>query len=99
MKRPHGAGHLYVKWGTYYGGWRTADGRQLHRRIGKVRGRGSSDGLTRAQAERALRRLVDSESSRPSPSEEERARTVDDLVDALRMRLEVEGARLSYRQN
>jgi integrase len=99
MKRPRGTGHLYVKWGTYYGRWRTPEGRLLNRSIGKVRSRGSADGLTRGQAERALQRLIEVESTRPVPAAAERPRTVDDLVDALRERLEIEGARPSYQQN
>jgi integrase len=99
MKRPHGSGHLYVKHGAYYGRWRAPDGRQLNRRVGKLRVRGTSEGLTRREAERALRRLVEEESARPTPSPAEHRRTVDDAATALRERLETEGARLSYRQN
>ena len=40
VKRPHGSGQLYVKWGTYYGRWRTPDGRRVNRKLGKVRARG-----------------------------------------------------------
>jgi hypothetical protein len=67
MKRSHGSGHLYVKWGAYYGRWRGADGRFVNKKIGKVRTRGEKDGITRAEkdgitraeAERGLRRLVE----------------------------------------
>ena len=65
MKRPRGTGHLYVKWGRYYGRWRTADGQLLNRSIGKVRAARSADGLTRAQAERALQRLIEAEATPP----------------------------------
>ena len=99
MKRSYGSGHLYVKSSAYYGRWRGPDGRFVNRRIGAVRVRGSKEGLTRPQAERELRRRIERETSRPAPSARERARTVDDMVDALRDRLEIEGARLSYRQN
>jgi integrase len=99
VKRPHGTGTLYVKWGSFYGRWTTSDGRRVNRRIGKVRVRGESDGLTRAQAERGLRRLIEAESLRPRPSVEERPRTVDEVADELRGRLAIEGARLSYQQN
>jgi hypothetical protein len=34
MRRAHGSGHLYVKWGAYYMRWRAADGRNLNRRVG-----------------------------------------------------------------
>jgi hypothetical protein len=67
MRRPHGAGHLYVKSGAYYVRWRAADGRHRNRRVGKVRVPGEADGLTRAQAERAARGLIEAESLRPPP--------------------------------
>ena len=98
MKRSHGSGHLYVKHGSYYGRWRGIDGRLINKRIGKVRTRGAKDGITRAEAERGLRGLVEAESRRPAPVEEP-PRTVDQVADELRERLAVEGARLSYRQN
>jgi hypothetical protein len=50
MRRSHGSGHLHVKWGAYYVRWRTPDGRHHNRRVGKVRVRGESDGLTRKEA-------------------------------------------------
>ncbi|MGO9321173.1 MAG: hypothetical protein ACLQBY_10290, partial [Solirubrobacteraceae bacterium] len=52
-----GTGHVYEKWGSYYGRWRTSDGRLLNRKVGKVRSVGERDGLTRTQAEREFRRL------------------------------------------
>jgi hypothetical protein len=55
--------------------------------------------LTRAQAERAARAMIEAAGARPSPSPRERPRTVDDAANALRERLELEGARLSCRQN
>jgi len=100
MKRTYGSGHLYVKSGAYYVRWRTADGRHPNRRLGKVRSRGEKDGLTRAQAERLAHKLVDAESVPRSQSiVDDVVRTVDDVADALRDRLLIEGARLSYRQN
>jgi hypothetical protein len=45
VKRQYGTGRLYVKSGSYYGRWRTPDGRYLNRRIGKVRSRGEKEGL------------------------------------------------------
>ncbi len=88
-----------MKWGAYYGRWTTPDGRRVNRRIGKIRVRGESDGLTRTEAERGLRRLIEAEARRPPRAPEQRAPTVDEVADELRGRLEVEGARLSYRQN
>ena len=99
VKRSHGSGHLYVKHGSYYGRWRGVDGRLVNKRIGKVRTRGQKDGITRADAERGLRRLVEAETRQPAPAPSERSPTVDGVADELRARLAVEGARLSYRQN
>jgi hypothetical protein len=92
MKRSHGSGHLYVKRGSYYGRWRGVDGRLINTKIGKVRTRGEGDGISRADAERGLRRLVDAETRLP-PSPEEQSRTVDEVADELRERPAIEGAR------
>jgi hypothetical protein len=99
MKRPYGTGQLYEKSGSYYGRWRTPDGRRLNRRIGPVRHAGESDGLTRAQAERAFRQIRADEAKKPVPKARREAVTVDVAATALCERLAIEGARLSYRQN
>jgi len=97
MGRQHGTGRIYVKYGSYYGRWRTPAGRYVNRRLGKVRGRGEKDGLSRREADRLLRRLMEADQGRAQP--EARARTVDEAADVLRQRLVVQGSRLSYRQN
>jgi hypothetical protein len=61
MKWPYGTGHIYEKPGAYYGRWRTPGGRLRNRRLGPIRERGSSQGLTRAMAERALRKAQKAE--------------------------------------
>jgi integrase len=58
-RRRHGTGSIVVRGDNYYGKWRAADGRQVMRRLGAVRPRGTRDGLTKAQAEAALRRLME----------------------------------------
>jgi len=58
-RRRHGSGSLVVRGDTYYGKWRAADGRQVMRRLGQVRPRGTRDGLTKAQAEAELRRIME----------------------------------------
>jgi integrase len=95
-KRVYGTGHLYEKSGSYYGRWRTGDGRQLNRRIGRIRNAGESDGLTRAQAEREFRRLQDAEERAPKSVREARTPTVDEVGDSLRQALRISGARPSY---
>ena len=99
MKRPYGTGHIYVKSGAYYGRWHTPDGRRRNRRLGPKRPPGSSEGLTRAMAERALRKAQEAELAALPPDDDARGRTVDDAANALRERLELQGARKSYRQN
>ena len=98
MKRPHGTGQIYVKSGAYYGRWRARDGRRRNKRLGPVRPPGSSEGLTRAMAEQALRRAQEDEPAAPV-ADDGRGRTVNDAANALRERLELQGARKSYRQN
>lgn len=94
--RGRGTGHLYEKWGSYYGRWRTLDGRFLNRVVGPVRKPGSSDGLTRAQAERAFRRLQHTEERAPRPLRGADVPTVDEVADSLRQELRLSGARRSY---
>lgn len=78
-KRSYGTGALYVRRDarsreTWYGKWRVG-GRQVKRRIGTVRRTGTRRGLTRAQAERQLRRTI--ESTVPALASGER-RTVEE---------------------
>ncbi len=61
-RRSHGTGSLSVRTDrngreTYYGSW-YANGRRVKRRVGPKRPRGERAGLTRAQAEAELRRLI-----------------------------------------
>ena len=99
MKRPYGTGQIYEKSGAYYGRWRTADGRRLNRKLGPIRKRGEADGLTRAEAEQAFRRIQAEEAARKPVEPVVEIVTVDQAADRLRERIAIEGARLSYRQN
>lgn len=70
-RRAYGTGCLYVKTTsrrqeTWYGQFRIA-GRQVKRALGPKRAGGSANGLTRTQAERKLRQLI--EATRPLPPE------------------------------
>ncbi len=76
-RRSAGTGHVYEKWGSYYGRWRTTDGRLLNRKVGRVRSVGERDGLTRTQAEREFRRLQDAEERAPRPRHDAEIPTVD----------------------
>jgi integrase len=59
-RRSYGTGSIYVKAGSWYGRWWVGD-RRVKRKLGPVRQPGSRDGLTKAQAERELRRRMESE--------------------------------------
>jgi hypothetical protein len=61
-QRSYGTGSRFVRVDAsggeaWYGQWRL-NGRQIKRKIGPKRSRGSAEGLTKAQAETELRRLV-----------------------------------------
>ncbi len=61
-RRSYGSGRVYVRTDaagreTFYGSWWT-NGRRVKRRLGVKRARGSREGLTAAQAESELRRLM-----------------------------------------
>ena len=61
-RRSYGSGRVYVRTDsagreTYYGSWWT-NSRRVNRRLGAKRLRGSREGLTAAQAEAELRRLI-----------------------------------------
>jgi integrase len=97
-KRGYGSGQLYVKQDAWYGRWRTSDGRRLNRKLGPVRPPGSSEGLTRREAERAFRKAIDQQETTPRTPVAARV-TVADVARSLLARLALEEARLSYQQN
>jgi integrase len=99
-KRDYGTGHVYAKHGSYYGRWRTLDGRLVNRKLGPIRPVGQrSGGLTRVQAEREMARRRDEEDRSPRPAPGADIPTVDSIADSLRQRLILAGARTSYQQN
>ncbi len=56
-KRAYGSGSIVAERGSWYGKWRVGD-RQVKRKLGTIRTPGSSDGITRKQAEAILRRKI-----------------------------------------
>lgn len=56
-KRTYGLGSVFVHRGAWYGRW-WANGVRVKRKLGQIREPGSREGLTRKQAEMALRRLM-----------------------------------------
>ena len=68
-RRSYGTGSLFVRTDragreSWYGQWRQ-DGQLVKRRVGPKRSIGAADGLTKAQAEKELRRLVASTIAAP----------------------------------
>ena len=66
-RRSYGSGSLFVRRDrggaeSWYGRWYIG-GRRVQRKLGPKRVRGTSDGLTRAQAERELRRQADAQTA------------------------------------
>src|SRR5205085_1010750 len=69
-KRSYGSGGLSVRSDangreTWYGQWWVGE-RRVRRRLGPKREAGTRDGLTRAQAERELRRAIDAPAPAPA---------------------------------
>jgi integrase len=56
-KRSYGSGSIFAEDGSWYAKWRVGH-RQVRRRLGRVRPPGGTEGLTRKQAEAALRRVM-----------------------------------------
>jgi hypothetical protein len=95
-KRGYGTGHLYEKHGSYYGRWRTLNGRLVNRLIGPIRPPGARTGLTRVQAERILRQLQDQEEKTPRRRTDVSLPTLDEVADSLRQELRlIAGGRIS----
>ena len=100
-RRAYGSGRLTTRAGcggaeTWYGLW-WANGRRVKRRIGPKRQPGSSDGITRTQAEAKLRRLID-ETAVAAPAGQ-RGITVQDIVDRYLADAERRGRKPATRQN
>ena len=98
-KRNYGTGEFFEKHGSYYGRWRTSDGRKLSRKIGPVRSPGSSDGLTRAKAERPFRSMQEAEERNPSRRRDAESVTVGAAALSLQQAKVLEGGRKSYLEN
>jgi integrase len=95
-RRSYGAGRLYTR--TYadsskawYGIW-WAGARRVKRKLGPTRSPGSRDGLTRAQAETELRRMMAAVSASAIVGERI---TIEELADRYRRQLEAAGRKPS----
>ena len=90
-RRSYGTGSLYVHTDTtgretWYARFYVGS-HQVKRRIGPKRARGTREGLTRAQAERALRELIETEQPRPTRTDV----TVENAGERLLRHLEALG--------
>jgi len=81
--------------GSWLASWYGADGRRVQRKVGAVRSEGRADGLTKAQAERVLRRMREIESPRSAPDGQRV--TMEEAGEEFCHRLEMRGRRKSHR--
>ncbi|MGA2471238.1 MAG: tyrosine-type recombinase/integrase [Solirubrobacteraceae bacterium] len=93
-RREYGTGTLRIVGSSWLASWYGDDGRRIQRKIGDVRTPGEHDGLTKAQAEQALRRLRNA--TRPLPAGAARV-TVEQAGTELSHRLELRGRKKSHR--
>jgi hypothetical protein len=79
---------------SWYGRWRDSAGRGLNRKLGPVRRPGERSGLTRAEAEKQLRALIDDRSIIAPVGV-----GIAKAGEAAMRRLEMRGAKRTYRMN
>jgi integrase len=94
-RRAYGIGTLRVVGRSWIGSWYGPDGRRVQRKIGAVRTDGRADGLTKAQAERVLRRMREIDAPRSAPGVERV--TMEPAGAEFCQRLELKGRRKSHR--
>lgn len=94
-RRAYGTGTLRVVGGSWLASWYGPDGRRVQRKVGAVRTEGRSDGLTKAQAERVLRRMREIDAPRSAPDGQRM--TMDEAGREFCQRLELKGRRKSHR--
>ena len=94
-RRAYGTGTLRVVGGSWLASWYGPDGRRVQRKVGAVRTEGRADGLTKAQAERVLRRMREIDSPRSAPGGERV--TMEHAGAEFCQRLGLKGRRKSHR--
>jgi integrase len=77
---------------TYYGKWYLPDGRQVKRKLGPKRRRGTREGLTQVQASRALQKMIGEPTSLVSRAAR---RSFEEAADTHLQRLENRGIKRS----
>jgi hypothetical protein len=65
-KRAYGTGTLRQQGGAWYGRWTSPAGHKRNRKLGPQRAPGTRDGLTKAQAEKVLRELMQADAATPA---------------------------------
>jgi integrase len=80
---------------SWIGSWYGPDGRRVQRNVGDVRTEGRADGLTKAKAEKMLRRLREVDAPRSAPGAERV--TMEQAGTEFFQRLELKGRRKSNR--
>ena len=94
-RRAYGTGTLRVVGRSWIGSWYGPDGRRVQRKVGDVRSEGGADGLTKAQAEKVLRRLREVDAPRSAAGAERVA--MEKAGAEFCQRLELKGRRKSHR--
>ncbi len=94
-RRAYGTGTLRAVRGSWLASWYGPDGRRIQRKVGPVRTEGRADGLTKAQAEQAFRRLRETEP--PQTASRGDRITMESAGEELCRRLELKGRRKSHR--
>jgi integrase len=92
-RRAYGSGSLRIENGIWYGRWRTASGGNANRSVGPVRKPGSTEGLTKTQAEAKLREKMDGTAGRVTV---DHTRTVEHVGRLLIARLIGKGRKKSH---
>jgi integrase len=94
-RRAYGTGTLQIVGRSWIGAWYGPDGRRVRRKVGDVRTEGRADGLTKAQAERALGRMRELDAPRAAPAAQRV--TMEEAGREFCQRLEMKGRRKSHR--
>jgi integrase len=94
-RRAYGTGTLRVVGRSWIASWYGPDGRRVQRKVGPARTEARADGLTKAQAERVLRRMREIESPRAAPDGQRV--TMEEAGREFSQRLELKGRRKSHR--
>ncbi len=93
-RRGYGTGTLQVVGRSWIASWYGPDGRRIRRKVGPARTESHADGLTKTQAERALRRMR--ELAAPRVADDRRV-TMEEAGAEFCRRLELRGRKKSHR--